>query len=109
MVSIHTPHKTQDSPTRQPREGKWLLAHLRAAGIEAKNVTRNRKTGIYVVDFDADDVDDFYSLGTDPAHVWAQRIRERLPAVEIIDTHDAVADWRPYKPVLAATVFLRSK
>lgn len=94
-------------PRREPLQGKRLLSALRARGIEADNVTRNRRTGVYTVKFSAPNMNNFYSRGTDPARVWAQRIEACFDDVEIIDTYDSVAEWRPQQPILFATVFLR--
>ena len=94
-------------PAREPLQGKRLLTTLRARGIEADNVTRNRRTGVYTVKFTAPNMNNFYSRGTDSARVWAQRIEECFDDVEIIDTYDSVAEWRPQQPILFATVFLR--
>src|SRR5690554_3572205 len=94
-------------PSREPVQGKRLLTALRARGIEADNVTRNRRTGVYTVKFAAPNMNNFYSRGTDPAIVWAQRIEACFDDVEIIDTYDSVAEWRPQQPILFATVFLR--
>lgn len=93
--------------SREPLQGKRLLAALRARGIEADNVTRNRRTGVYTVKFAAPNMNNFYSRGTEPATVWAQRIEDCFDDVEIIDTYDSIAEWRPQQPVLFATVFLR--
>jgi len=92
---------------REPLLGKRLLSTLRAKGIEADNVTRNRRTGVYTVKFAAPNPNNFYSRGTDPARVWAQKIEDAFAGVEIIDTYDSVAEWRPQHPILFATVFLR--
>lgn len=86
-----------------------LLAALRARGIQAGSVRRNRRTGVYAIRFGAADVTNFASSGTDSAQLWAQRIQEQFDGVEIIDTYDTVADWRPQQPVLFATVFLRGE
>lgn len=94
-------------PAREPLQGKRLLTTLRARGIEADNVTRNRRTGVYTVKFAAPNMSNFYARGTDPARVWAQRIEDCFEDVEIIDTYDSVAEWRPQQPILFATVFLR--
>lgn len=94
-------------PSREPVQGKRLLSALRARGIEADNVTRNRRTGVYTVKFAAPNMNNFYSRGTDSARVWAERIEACFDDVEIIDTYDSVAEWRPQQPVLFATVFLR--
>lgn len=92
---------------REPVQGKRLLHALRAKGIEASNVTRNRTTGVYTVKFAASNMNNFYARGTDSARVWAQRIEEAFSDVEIIDTYDSVAEWRPQQPILFATVFCR--
>lgn len=94
-------------PAREPLQGKRLLSTLRARGIEADNVTRNRRTGVYTVKFTAPNMNNFYSRGTDSARVWAERIEACFDDVEIIDTYDSVAEWRPQQPILFATVFLR--
>lgn len=94
-------------PAREPVQGKRLLHALRARGIEADNVTRNRRTGVYTVKFAAPNMSNFYARGTDSARVWAQRIEDCFDDVEIIDTYDSVAEWRPQQPILFATVFLR--
>lgn len=94
-------------PAREPLQGKRLLSTLRARGIEADNVTRNRRTGVYTVKFTAPNMNNFYSRGTDSARVWAERIEACFEDVEIIDTYDSVAEWRPQQPILFATVFLR--
>jgi len=95
------------SPIRTPRQGKSLLEALRARGIDADNVTRNRRTGVYTVKFVAPNVGDFNSPGTDPAKVWATRITNAMPDIEVVNTYDTIADWRPGKPVLFATVQVR--
>jgi hypothetical protein len=94
---------------RPPSQGKQILAVLRARGIDARDVTRNRRTGIYEVKFGAPNVTSFTSKGTDSAHVWARRILDRFDGVEVVDTYDTVADWRPQQPVLFATVYLRGE
>jgi hypothetical protein len=94
-------------PAREPVQGKRLLHDLRAKGVEADNVTRNRRTGVYTVKFAAPNMNNFYARGTDSARVWAQRIEAAIPNIEIIDTYDSIAEWRPQQPVLFATVFCR--
>ena len=88
------------------KRGKDVLADLQSQGIEAGNVTRQR-TGIYAVEFRAPNPGNMGERGTDPARVWARRIEARFDGIEIVDTYDSVADWRPQRPVLFATVFLR--
>ena len=97
------------APVRTRREGKRILVQLREAGIAATDVTHHRESNTYSVDFDSADIDNFHSKGTDPARVWARRICEKFPDLEIVNIHDAVADWRPRRPVLTATVLLRSR
>lgn len=99
---------TRTLTTRKAAQGKQLLAMLRNAGICAQEVTRNRRTGVYSVRFGSPNVTSFYAEGTDPARTWADRITDRF-YVEIVDCYDSVAEWRPNKPVLFATVFLRWK
>lgn len=92
---------------REPLQGKRLLSALRAKGIEADNVTRNRRTGVYTVKFAAPNMSNFYAAGTLPAREWAVKIEDCFTDVEIIDTYDSVAEWRPQQPILFATIFLR--
>lgn len=95
------------SATVVHREGKLVLDQLRVQGIAAKKVKHNRSNDTYAVQFGAPEVARFECEGTDPAIVWARRIQDRFEGVEIIDTYDTVAEWRPQKPVLFATVFIR--
>lgn len=92
---------------RQPAQGKRLLHALRSRGIDAANVTRNRRTGVYTVKFASPNMHDFDARGTEPAHVWAQRIEDAFTDIEIVDTYDSVAEWRPQQPILFASVFCR--
>lgn len=94
-----------NQPPREPLQGKRLLSALRARGIEADNVTRNRRTGVYTIKFAAPEMNNFYSRGTDSAKVWAERIEAAFSNVRIIDTYDSAAEWRPNQPILFATVF----
>src|SRR5829696_176737 len=101
--------RVSDEQKRQPSQGKRVLAALREQGIEAGNVIRDRRSGIYAVKFGAPNPNHFNGRGTDPAQVWANRIQSSFEDVEIVGTYDSVADWRPQKPVLFATVFIRLK
>src|SRR4051794_17361172 len=101
--------RVSNEQKRQPSQGKKVLAALREQGIEADNVTRDRRSGVYVVKFGAPNPNNFNGRGTDPAQVWANRIQSSLDDVEIVSTYDSVADWRPQKPVLFATVLIRLK
>jgi hypothetical protein len=101
------PSQAQQQIVPEKLQGKRLLSALRAKGIEANNVTRNRRTGVYTIKFAAPNMSNFYSRGTLPARVWAQRIEECFTDVETIDTYDSVAEWRPQRPILFATVFIR--
>lgn len=94
---------------QRPAQGKRILAALHSNGIDALDVTRNRKSGCYEVRFGAQNITQFSSRGTEPAREWARRILERFDGVEVVDTYDSVADWRPQRPVLLATVFLRGE
>ncbi len=94
---------------RKRRQGKLLLERLHQAGIPASNCVRSQKTGEYTVDFDMANSEDFNAPGTDPSAVWAQRILEAFPQFEVTGCYDAIAHWRPHKPVLSATVFLRER
>ena len=99
--------QSQAAQRRGETQGQGLLVLLRARGIDAGNVTRNRRTGVYAVQFAAPDVNNFNGSGTAPAQQWASKISACFDSVEIVDTHDSVADWRPGKPVLFATVYVR--
>ena len=90
--------------TRRTLQGPAVRDLLAAHGIEAESVTRNRRTGVYTAHFKDLNLDSFYSKGTHPARVWAERIQEALPMADIIDGYDSVAEWRPEKPVLFALV-----
>lgn len=100
-------NQAQQQIVPEKLQGKRLLSTLRAKGIEADNVTRTRRTGVYMIEFAALNMSNFYAAGTLPARVWAQRIEECFTDVEIIDTYDSVAEWRPQRPILFATVFIR--
>jgi hypothetical protein len=103
----HSPVQVIDF--RQPSPNREMLSALRARGIDAGSVRRNRRTGVYAVRFSAPEVTNFYGDGTDSAQLWARRIQNSFDGVEIVDTYDTVADWRPQRPVLFATVFLRGE
>ena len=92
--------------TRPPQQGNRLRKRLERLGIYASKVTQSRSTGQYAVKFSDPQQADFYSKGTDSAVVWAARIQAALRAAVIGAKHDSVADWRPNKPVLFATVFV---
>lgn len=98
------------APTAKLLPGARLLLDLRAAGIVASSVIRNRRTGVLTVKFAAPDISDFTSQ-TDPAKVWAERILNAVDGYEVVDTYDSLAEWRnpTNPPVLYATVFLRAK
>ncbi len=103
-------HEQQPFPRNGERKhGKRLLAQLEAQGIRAGSVIRNRRTGVYAVEFDAPNVTDTTSPGTDPAALWAKRIQDRFDGVEIVEAIDNVAEWRPHRPILFATVYLRGE
>jgi hypothetical protein len=80
--------------------GPKMQARLKASGIDARQVTRSRRTGYYVADF--------YSPGMQspvtPARVWAERIQQRVGGLTIVDRDDTVADWRDGQPVIYASV-----
>jgi len=97
------------SPIRKRLQGKSLLEALRAAGIEAHNASRNRRTGIYTVMFCDPNISDLNSKGTRPAREWAERITAAFEDAEVIDMYDSVAEWRPGKPVIFAQVKVRIK
>ena len=95
------------SPIRKRLQGKRFLEALQSVGIEAHNVTRNRRTGVYTVKFVAPNIADLNSKGTRPAREWAKRITAAFSDIEVVGMYDSVADWRPMKPVLFATVQVR--
>lgn len=80
-----------------------LIAALAAAGIEPRRITAHRD-GSFSLVFVPADAGSFYSRGTDPARVWAERIQSALPLADIINGHDSIAGWRPAAPVLSALV-----
>lgn len=84
-------------------QGPAVLDILHAAGLAAHNVTRNRRTGVYSVRFNAANMSDFNSR-TDSADVWAERITQAIPSAVITNTHDSRAWWREGEPVLLALV-----
>lgn len=100
-------------PARKPRtkrqraQGKRLLDVLAEAGIEADNVTRNRRTGIHTIQFFAANCLQFDAPGTLPASAWARRIEAAGIGATVVDTYQTVAEWRPGKPVLSALVMVR--
>lgn len=104
MLTTLAPQSTRQP--RAPRQGKALLERLRAAGIEAHDVTRNQRTGVYTVKFVDPNQSSLYSRGTDAANVWAERIEAAVPQARIVDLDDSIADWRPRRPILFATVYL---
>lgn len=83
--------------------GRALCRHLVSLGVPAQKIVRKQDTGDYVADFFVPEMSEPIA----PATEWAQRIREALPSVKIINTHDTIAAWRPGKPVIYATVIFQ--
>lgn len=75
-----------------------MLAYLQSAGIAAQKVVCRRRNGHYVADFYVPEMQE----PVRPAGEWAQVIARH--GLEIIDTADTIAGWRPDRPVICATV-----
>lgn len=103
---MNTAPQSEPKPVRKHSPRKSLLKRLEAAGIRPTSVVRNRRTGRYTIKFVGPNNDNFYSRGTAPAQEWAERIQEALPLADIVEAYDSVADWRPARTVLFATVVL---
>jgi len=87
--------KANKTPT-----GPAMKSTLKRAGIEPQSVVRRQQTGFYVAEFYNKAMKD----PVQPSKLYAEAIKERMADLEIIDTHDTVADWRPGKPVIWASV-----
>lgn len=85
---------------RQKPSGPMMRDYLRSVGIEAQQVTQRRETGHYVAEFYQNKM----QAPVEPSQAWANVIRERLSNSVIIDRYDTIADWRPGKPVIWASV-----
>ncbi|MCA9913992.1 MAG: hypothetical protein KC496_11610 [Anaerolineae bacterium] len=80
--------------------GRAMRRHLASMGVPAQKVVRKQASGDYVADFFIPQMEQPIA----PAREWAQRIRATVPQAQIKNTHDTVAEWRPGKPVIYATV-----
>ena len=83
--------------------GRDIWRYLIASGIEAQKVVRKRETGDYIADFYIPNMKDPIPSSQE----WASLILMILPDVNIVETHDTVAGWRPGQPVIHATVIFR--
>lgn len=83
--------------------GRAMCRHLVSLGVPAQKIVRKQETGDYVAEFFVPEM----SQPIAPAREWARLIREALPSVRIIDTHDTIAAWRPQQPVIYATVIFQ--
>lgn len=89
--------------------GRALQRHLLTLGIPAQKIVRKQdgdnevQRSYYVADFFVPEMSEPIA----PAAEWAKQIREAMPNVRIIDTHDTIAVWRPNQPVIYATVIFQ--
>ncbi len=83
--------------------GPAMKIQLESAGITPRSVTRRQDSGFYVAEFYNTRMQD----PVQPSRVYANAIEERLGELEIVDTHDTVADWRPGQPIIWASVTFR--
>ncbi len=80
--------------------GPKMQQYLKSKGIEARQVVQRRTTGYYVAEF-------YHQKMEEPipsSQQWADAIETCLEDSTIIDSYDTVADWRPGKPVVWASV-----
>jgi len=82
-----------------------MRRHLVSLGVPAQKVVRKQRSGAYVADFYVPQLEE----AIPSAREWAARIRATLPQAHIVDTHDTVAEWRPGKPVIYATVVFQAE
>jgi hypothetical protein len=85
------------SPHAKPT-GPEMLAYLNSAGIAAQKVVCRRRNKHYVAEFYVPEM----RQPVRPAGEWAREIARH--GLEIIAAEDTVADWRPGRPVICATV-----
>lgn len=83
--------------------GRAMRQRLASLGIPVQKVVRKQRSGDYVADFFVPNLHEPIA----PSNEWAHEIRRRLPDVAILETHDTIADWRPGRPVIHATVVFR--
>ncbi|MGB1288183.1 MAG: hypothetical protein ACPG7F_16720 [Aggregatilineales bacterium] len=78
-----------------------MLSLLKNVNIDVQKVVRKRRTGYYMADFFVPDM----QSATASASIWARALRQEFPqSIDIIDTKDTVAAWRPGQPIICATV-----
>lgn len=80
--------------------GPRMQQHLQSLGLDVRQVVLRRENNYYVAEF----YQDRMQQPVQSSAVWAQAIQERLRDVTIIDRYDTIADWRPGKPVIWASV-----
>lgn len=81
--------------------GREMQTRLERSGIRAQKVVRRRFTGHYTAEFFVPNLE----TAVPSAREWARRIAHGLGgAVEIVEVRDTHADWRPGKPIIAASV-----
>jgi hypothetical protein len=83
--------------------GREMCRQLVKLGVPAQKIVRKQETGDYVAEFFVPEMSEPIA----PAKEWAKRIREAIPNVRIVDTHDTIAAWRPGQPVIYATVIFQ--
>ncbi len=80
--------------------GPAMRDRLLHAGIEVQQVTRRMDSGHYVAEF--------YTPGMEQpiesSQSYAQRLRQKVNGLQIINCDDTIADWREGKPIIWATV-----
>lgn len=81
--------------------GREMQARLEKSGIRAQKVVKRRYTGHYTAEFYTPTLD----AAVAPAREWSERIERGLGnIVQILEARDTCADWRPGKPIIAASV-----
>lgn len=81
--------------------GREMQTRLERSGIRAQKVVKRRFTGHYTAEFYVPNLE----AAVPAAREWARRIEQGLGgAIEIIEVRDTRADWRPGKPIIAASV-----
>lgn len=85
-----------------------LKATLAAAGVDVAHATiTRRQCGDFLLVFHDPDCANYRTRGTDPARVWAERVRKALPDAEISNPYDSISKHRPVAPVFSAQFTVR--
>jgi len=81
--------------------GREMQAYLKKRGVAStlRKVVKRRFTGHYTAEFYAPNLDSSVASATE----FAKQIEKALP-VEVIEARDTRAEWRPGKPIIAASV-----